>query len=289
MPRPDHRHRHASVPGTLIVVILIALTTVATADSDLDGQAAPPDREPSARDIPLPGVTAAVLVDNGHGGYFPLVGYLSFLAEHGWQIAENVAPITLDLLSDTDILIVPHSTVMYSADETAAIEAFVAAGGSLWVFGEIYGPYEGSAAVAAAFGITYHWDTVRDPVQNEEHQGWPTIDTLAAHPVNTNVDEYGFYSGVCMDVAPPAVVISRASVHASSDICGPEPPVMAAYEGVGRALFCGDATMFWPQYFPNLLDSGEVHLLYNMAEWLAGGTPVITQARSWSDVKASFR
>lgn len=101
--------------------------------------------------------------------------------------------LTDEGLAAVDLLVLPHcaddewesttgvGSPRYDADEIAAIDRFVRAGGGLVVLGETEQPKYGNnlAAITERFGITIGNATVQDSVHNyRDVASWPTVDPL---------------------------------------------------------------------------------------------------------------
>ena len=141
--------------------------------------------------------------------------------------------------------------------------------------------------LGAEFGVSFQPDIVTDPVENVGgNANWPWITMIEAHPVTEGVSAFGVYAGCCVSTESPSEVLATGGDNASSSMCPTYPTVMAVYDNIGRAVFCGDITPCYPGY-----DITEEHwqMLANTAEWLAFGGPVATEAMGWSAVKSLYR
>lgn len=271
--------------------------------TDLDMDGAPGVAEPLENFAEPPSAlvgTGTLLIDHSHHGpairAFNVSGFTNYLAANGWTI--NVlatGPVTEAALEGADVFLVPTraagfgSIFPFTSAEVIAIRAFLASGGGLWVLHD-NDDATGVNTLSSAFGVTFLFDYVQDPTNNEGEVFWPTIHTLAGHSIFDGVDSYGYYLGDCIGVAAPASVIAQGDEDAYSFFCpvGSRPPTMAAYEGGGRAIFAGDITTLSPQWYPNLLEPEEQLLLQNIANWLLGDPPNATSAGSWGGVKRAF-
>lgn len=210
------------------------------------------------------------------------------------MIAEHVTgPITAAVLAGVDILLVPTRNTVdpilpFSAAEVATLQSFVLSGKGLWVLDD-NGNSSGVNTLATAFGITFRGDYIQDPSDNEGLMIWPTIHLLEPHAITAGVASYGYYLGCCLWVDPPAEVIARADEDAYSQRCpvGSMPPVLAAYEAGGRAVFAGDITPLHPNYYPSLLRPEEQLLLQNIVNWLMP-PPTATTPVTWGRLKSIY-
>lgn len=288
-----------------LVVLLLAFSSplsgqplVDPTDLDLDGTpgvAAPPDEIPPLEPSALVG-TGALLIDRSHGNSFDVSGFTNYLLSKGWSISELVAgPVTYEALAGSDILLVPTrdgglgSIFPFSASEVGVIQEFLADGKGLWVLHDNVDP-SGINTLTTAFGVSFQYDYVQDPSNNEGETFWPSIQILSAHPVTQGVTDYGYYLGDCLNVTAPSFVLATADEDAYSLFCptGSYPPTLAAWENVGRAVFAGDITPLHPNYYLPRLDSEEQLLLQNTVSWLLGTQPTATSHSSWGSLKTRF-
>lgn len=293
-------NRAMLIPLTILVALAAAVNAqpvVDPTDLDLDG-------EPGVAEAPaiaheqIPSVligVGSILVDHAHWNDFDVSGFTDYLASQGWTIAEHpVGPITESILAGRDILIVPTRsdtgpTRPFATAEIAAIQAFLAAGGGLWMLNDNQDA-GGLNTLATQFGVEFLFDYVRDPSDNEGELFWPTIYLLTPHAMTANVETYGYYLGDCLVVNPPAQVVATADEDAWTPYCpaGTFPPVLAVWENVGRAVFSGDGTPLHPYYYPEKLRDEEQLLLQNIANWLLGDPPNATSDASWGGLKRRF-
>jgi hypothetical protein len=264
-------------------------------DLDQDGQPgvalSPQDPGPAASALVGSG---ALLIDRFHANDFDVSGFTNFLAANGWTVAEHTSRRIDEAALDTiDVLLVPGrlgaSIFTFTASEVAAIQSFLARGGGLWVLHDAENP-TGVNTLSTAFGVTFQYDYVRDPSNNEGYIFWPTIHLLSPHAITTNVETYGYYAGDCLAVTEPAQIVGRADEDSWSLFCpvGSMPPTLAVWEQQGRAVFAGDETPLHPSYYPNVLREEEEILLQNIANWLLGDRTNANAPGSWGRVKTRF-
>jgi hypothetical protein len=286
----------------LLFVLTVASFAPATDDlSDLDADGLPGVAEPPADASMEPevfalGGTGSILIDRSHYENFNVNGFVGFLQSQGWTVATNTAyPITRAILMSYDIVLIPvgnASLLPFSTDEVAAFYDYLWGGGGLWLFNDYNTNPAGINSLAAAFGLTFQFDTVFDYVQNEGLPTWPRIMQLASHSIFEGVSSYGCYGGCCLTVVPPAQLLASASADAYSYYCPSAPPVLALYESTestGRVVFSADITPLHPSYYPGLLREEEELLLQNIANWLVGFPPTGATTTSWGTIKARYR
>jgi hypothetical protein len=221
--------------------------------------------------------TCSMLVDYSHDQNFDVSGFTDYLVSQGWTVDQfTTGPLTEADLAPYGVLLVSTrwddgAMIPFTPSELAAVEAFVDDGNGLWVCHEFEKDPTMANSLAGAFGVEFYEDMVYDPTDNEGNTHWPTIHELMPHPVTAGVTEYGLYAGCCLDVMSPAEVIATGDDDAYSANCPSYPPVLAVYEGAGRAVFMGESTPLHPTYYPDELDADEILLLDNIADWLCVG------------------
>ncbi len=304
------RFSHAAVASIAASLILVLLPTSESSaqpvpdPTDLDADGLPGVAEPPPGATQGPEVfalqgTARLLVDRTHHESFHVGGFTDFLVSQGWTVQSNTSsPITDELLDVYDVLIIPPSLYQgpypevtpFTPAEQAAVNGFLASGGGLWLFHEYRQPATGINSLSITYGATFRNDMVVDSTHNEGRAFWPTIHTLASHPITQGVASYGYYAGSCLQVTAPAIIVGQGDDDASSSTCLSFPPTLAVYEsGLGRVVFSGDSTPLHPSYYPENLRDEEELLLQNIANWLAGFPPTATEATSWGSIKALYR
>lgn len=289
---------------TWIVLLLFAVPisaqpVVDPSDLDMDGK-------PGVAEVPaianeqIPSVlvgTGTLLIDRSHGNGFNVGGFTSYLSANGWVVSDfTVGPITESALDGIDVLMVPTRSAglgpifPFSTAEVAAVQSFLSKGKGLWVLHDNDDP-SGVNTLSTSFGVTFRYDFVRDPSNNEGELYWPTVYLLGDHPVMEGVTSYGYYLGDCLTIETPASMLAQGDNDAYSLYCpaGTLPSVMAAWQNSGRALFAGDITTLHPSYYPSLLRAEEQLLLQNIANWLLGPPPNAVETETWGRVKARFR
>lgn len=297
--------------AALLLATLLLTTPTAAAEpvadpTDLDLDGVPGVRPPPSPEVAHPAYsfltgTGSLLIERSHQGTFDVSGFTSFLESQGWVVDEQtVYPITAEALAPYDILMVPARVPgfdlgiwPFTAEEQSAIQNYVAGGRGLWVFHEA--PNENATGVnslSSLFGVVFYADFLRDSTNNEGVLNWPTIHLLQPSAITSSVSSFGYYFGTCLSGSAPAVVVATGDDDTYSYYvpgCTGYPPVLAAYEAGGRAVFCGDNTPLYPGYYPGALREEEQQLLQNIASWLLGPPPNANAQTSWGQIKAEFR
>lgn len=297
--------KRRGLPGILLTVVAALLTArpaygqPVPDPTDLDA-----DGVPGVAGSPGPGSevpevvaltgTGNMLIDRSHGQDVDVSGFTDLLQSQGWVIEElQTGPVTDSTLSNSDVFLVPIrlslSMLPFSAAEVAAVSAYVSNGGGLWLFHESDRDPTGINSLSSTFGVVFYQDFLRDPTNNEGQVFWPTIHLLQDHPVTQGVASYGYYSGCCLGVNPPAMTIGMGDDDAFSSNCPSFPPTLASYESSGRVVFSGDIAPLTAAYYPELLRDEEELLLQNIASWLLQKPPTATRATSWGGIKMLYR
>lgn len=268
-----------------------AWTDNPASDFDADGAQDESRSVPGIQAVVAPSAVGRIAIDRSHGGYLPERGFLSYLVDNGWQVTTILSgPVTVELLDQYDILMLAPSYNTYTEDEIAAVQLFMAGGHGLWAFNDIYDSATGTNSLCSRFGVIFNaYDYVYDATNNQGMSSWPNIHVLETHPVTQGVADYGFYAGTSLTAQAPARVIAWGDGDAHSQMYRSAPPVLAVYEAAGRAVFSGDTTPLYWDYFPSRLDVGDIQLLNNIVGWLLESGAVGVESRSWSDLKNQYR
>src|SRR5262245_10471562 len=95
---------------------------------------------------------------------------------HYYDVKANSAPLTPDVLRETDVLILKTPTRAYSPEERAAILEFVRQGGGLFLVGEhtnVWGSGFYLNALARPLGFDFRYDVVFD-LRKQFEELYPT-------------------------------------------------------------------------------------------------------------------
>ncbi|HEX5868778.1 MAG TPA: DUF4350 domain-containing protein, partial [Longimicrobium sp.] len=152
------------------------------------------------------GAGPLVLVDEAHTNFHTTDGrYYAFaqtLRRDGYVVRGLRAPFTRQALADARVLVIANALhprndttwvlptpSAFSAEEIAAVEAWVREGGSLLLIAD-HMPFPGAAAdLAAAFGVTMGNGFAYDATENESKMRFGRDDgSLADHPVTRGRD-----------------------------------------------------------------------------------------------------
>lgn len=241
--------------------------------------------------------SGSVLVDRAHGNDADISGFTGFLVAQGWTVTDAAGPITLVLLNQYDVFIIPcrnnGGISAFSADEIAAVGSYVSGGGGVWAFHEFSRDPSGINGVTSQFGITFNDDLIVDPTDNRSYPEWPNITQLAGHAIMNGVSSFGYYAGCCINVGGSAMTMANGDDDASSANCpaGSYPPVLALVEGVatGCVVASGDITPLHPSYYPGQLDAEEQLLLQNIILCLLTGGPLPVEQMTWGAIKSKYQ
>lgn len=165
--------------------------------------------------LPDPGVRkpGRVVVDDGHSDWewagepmnswqfgtkttYNYHGLGRLLARH-YDATILSGPITAALLDTTDVLVLKTPTRAYTADEKAAVIAWVERGGGLYLISDhtdVFGMSTYLNELAGEFGFVYNKDTVFD-LNSTGDQFWPGPDGPLHHPVVEHLPFYRYLTG----------------------------------------------------------------------------------------------
>ena len=237
------------------------------------------------------------------------------LVDGGFHVeAHTSGPITGQLLTDVDVLVLPHCSLddwesttregspVYAPEEIDAIESFVRGGGGLLILAETEQRKYGNslADIAARFGVAIGNCTVQDPVHRfNDVSTW----VLLQPQHGTGQDLFAEVEGACfyragtvaIDGEPARtpgahrpVVLARS--HASASPAG-EGLLVGVEAGQGRVLVAADSDFAGDDSIDDLANR---RLWMNMCTWLAAGasrsrqeTPdsYLAQHASWVALK----
>jgi len=232
-----------------------------------------------------------VLFDQGHGQQFGIDRNndldLSRLAElvrnNGATVAPLSSPITRETLAETDALVLSGPFHTYSAEETAAIRAFVERGGALCIMLHIAPPV---ASLLEPFGIVTSNSVIHE--QNGVIDGNPLnfrVAALSQEPLFDGVSDFNIHGGWALlpeqaelqavaSTSPDAWVDLNGNGKLDSEDAVQQFAVaVAGRHGNGRLLVFGDDAIFQNKF----LTGGNLTLARNLAAWLA--TPAATSPR----------
>ena len=197
-------------------------------------------------------------------------------------------PLDAGALGSVDALVLPHAaddawehttgsgSPRLTADELAAVEAFVRAGGGLVVLGETeQAKYGNSAAeLAARFGVVIDNATVQDPAHAfTDVPTWVLADLVhgTRHDLTAEVDAACFYRAGTLhpsDTADAAAVETVARTYPTADPAG-AALVLAADLPRGRVVVTADSDLFGDD---SIDDLDHRALWRNVVTWAAAAT-----------------
>ncbi len=133
---------------------------------------------------------------------------------HYFPLKRNTAPITPELLSQCDVLIIKTPTGEFSPEEIRHIKDFVLNGGGLFLIGEhtnVFGTSTYLNPIAEEFGFSFRYDVILDINRKFEQLYVPP--KLMPHPVVQNMPYFAFK--VSCSIQPlsskcEGVMVSRA-------------------------------------------------------------------------------
>jgi hypothetical protein len=201
------------------------------------------------------------------------------LADRDFTVAAHVSgPLTGDVLAGADVLIVAHPSdpawegtlggpPVFTGDEIAAIERFVAAGGGLLVLAETEERKYGANLddVLAPYGMSVDNTTVFDYAASPGAPTWVPAHAAPAHAgrgLAHRVEDVRFYRAGSLS-APSEAAVLRAGAGAA-----PSGAVLlaAAPHGRGRVVAAADSDVFGDDFLKRL-DHRQLWL--NLVYWLA--------------------
>lgn len=166
----------------------------------------------------------------------------------GWEVVElpRGKTITLDLLTDFDVVIRPPAFFPYREDEAAAYRESVASGVRLLLMG---GSSRGRDRVTETFGLRFNQDSQIGSIQK-----W------IPHPLTANLGEDDLRWTVIAEKPKDAVVLAWLDQQEPTN-----QPVLGYYPyGQGQVVFVGLPLIFLPSAHP---------LLRNILNYLSNSSP----------------
>lgn len=302
------------------VTAVVALALLIGAGALEAQQLGDPDFPIAVADPAYPvGTGPLVVIDEAHRNFHTLSGrygtFAAILEADGYRLAANPASFTPEGLEDADILVIANAGLdgdapwslptpsAFTAEEVAAVAAWVREGGALWLIAD-HMPAGGAAeTLAAAFGIRLTNGYTYEPADREPLGDAFTraSGTLYDHAVTRGrspaegVDTVITFTGQAFQAQAPVDTLLRFSpeaytilpLEAGPDLDENSPRVSsggwlhaaALRFGEGRVVVFGEAAMFTAQVAgPKPLRIGlntprarqNQQLLLNTAHWLSG-------------------
>lgn len=222
------------------------------------------------------------LFDEGHGQLFLAKGErpldLSALATvfttTGYEVRTSSQPLDAAQLAGVDVLVSSGAFRPYTAEEIAAVKAFVEQGGGLAVMLHIAPPL---ADLLLAFEVDFTNYTLREKndVIGDNPQNFRVRD-LAAHPLNNGLPDFAVYGAWALRGSAPTIeVVARTGAHgwvdlnrdgqlSAGDAVQPFGVAVAGKLGQGCVAVFGDDALFQNRY----LEGNNRVLAGNLARWL---------------------
>ncbi|MDX6221716.1 MAG: hypothetical protein QOD91_770 [Frankiales bacterium] len=236
----------------------------------------------------------------------------ALLRHRGHDVTPRVEGLLTDeALAPYDVLVLPHpsdpqwerttwlGSPVLTADEIAAVERFVRAGGGLIVLGECDQDKYGNNLneLLGRFGVRIVTTTVQDKHNHNGVATWVLAD-LVPHPVLASEDLLAGVGGACfyragVIEAADAQVLARTSPTA--DPAG-LPLAVTVEPGSGRVAVFADSDLFGDD---SIADYQHAELWANTVAWVAGGhidsrapmphpdATVVADDPAWLGLKAS--
>lgn len=223
-----------------------------------------------------------VLFDEAHGQHFRIGNSgpldLSDLAElyraNGFLVASDAEPLTREVLTPVDVLVLSGPFQPLTEDELAAVLDFVNAGGGLAIMLHIAPPVRD---LLHRLEVDFTNGTLRETSQTIN--GNPLdfkIGTLADHPLTSGLEGFSVYGAWALrGTAPHTRILAETGPHAWVDLdhdnqLSPRDAVqqfgvMVAGElGQGRYVVLGDDALFQNRF----LDAANRQLALRLVAWL---------------------
>ena len=246
-----------------------------------------------------------VLWDGYHDQYYNIEQYkvlVDHLSSVNVIVDGNDEPLTLDVLSEYDVLVIANPNAPLSEDELQAVKDFVVGGGGLILMGDVqytssagprkYGKPDNLNAVLEALGVVdrvSYWGTndCGDEIKHDSvnvKYPWQVVvkkEYFKAHLISVGIEEVAINSAL-LSVTDPDVVIAvtdpgayaedvNGNVHAGGSL-----PWLAALEvGQGKVVVCGSSKMFsdreiYGTGMSYISYADNEKLFYNFLWWITG-------------------
>ena len=274
---------------------------------------------PIARPAFAEGAGPVVLLDEAHTNFHTMdgryYGFARLLARDGYVVRPNRAPFSREGLQGARVLVIANALHVrnaqdwvlptpsaFTAEEIAAVEAWVREGGSLLLIAD-HMPFPGAAeAMAAAFGVAFGNGFAYDSTEQESRFRFSRGNGLLAdHPVtrgrdaSERVDSVDTFTGQAFRLmgadADPVLTLAPGTVLLMPEVAWQFSPLTqraraggllhgaVLRHGRGRVGVFGEAAMFsaqlgGPQRRPmGMNDPGapqNAQFLLNVMHWLSG-------------------
>lgn len=286
---------------TIAMLALLAAAGSAQIQQVPDVDFDPPLGQPTYAE----GAGPRVAIDAAHNNFHTVGGrYLTFaklLRRDGYRVSGSGQPFTAESLAGIDILVIANASSpadtpgapAFTAEEAAAVEAWVRSGGSLMLVADHQPWPAANQVLASRFGIEYANAYAYDgPADNRQGSlvYRKSDGSLASHAVTSGVDTVADFLGSAFRVTVAHVALLRMSDQAvaqsqmgaaGSATAKPIPGYLqgALIEaGQGRVAVFGEAAMFsaqlqGPQRRPMGMNAPEAkdnpRFVLNVLHWLS--------------------
>lgn len=219
-----------------------------------------PDFLDPLRELQLTMPDPLIIMFEGYHGcnpYNDFSGWIADLQAQGYSIMVNTAPISLSVLQQADILVVPGAdanyriTSPYTSSEASIIAQFVNLGGGLFLTTDWDVFSDDTEAIASAFGITIDGSS----------GGWVVFTTFdTTHPIMQGISSVKFFMYTTITPGPSSALIWQTDL---------EPVAVTLKHGSGKVAVFGDYNFVDTPYVNgyNTLDNAK--LAMQTIKWLA--------------------
>lgn len=261
---------------TLIVAVVLALAAPGTfaprgalcAQQVVDTAFRPPVEKPAYR----AGTGPVVQIDEAHRNFHTATGrYLPFaelLRRDGYVVKASAVRFTAEAFRNGRVLVISNANreedpsgstdrSAFSADEIAAVQSWVAGGGSLLLIAD-HQPWAPAAeALGRAFGIRLRSGMARKPDDLTGRLVFRKLDgTLMDHPITNGITEVATFAGSSfeMEAGGEPLLVFGSDAYSFSDQDDKGPVSVKGHLqgavllfGKGRVAVFGEAAMFTAQ------------------------------------------
>jgi hypothetical protein len=285
-------------------LLLLLMTAVAAlhAQQVADTNFRPPIENPA---YPV-GKGPVVLIDEAHSNFHTATGrYLPFaelLRRDGYVVQASAGRFTAEVLKAGRVLVIsnamneknqndPNAPPLpaFTAQEIAAVQDWVAGGGSLLLIAD-HPPWSAAAEdLGKAFGVRFRNGVAVNPKNPGGRLVFRRSDgTLMDHPVTKGIDEVATFTGSSFQVDAPGqpLLVFGPEVYSFAQQNDPNPAPMKGHLqgavlpfGKGRVAVFGEAAMFSaqlsgptknPMGMNAAIAKQNPQFLLNVMHWLTG-------------------
>ncbi len=228
-----------------------------------------------------------VIFDQGHGqaftienqGELQLSRLAGILHGDGWQVNATHDPLTPDLLSEFDALVISGAFKPLSGTELAAVGDFLRNGGRLVVMLHIASPL---SPLLTKLGVSYANGVVREGDESLVLDGQPLnfkVSNFKEHPLTRNLEFFSLYGGwpllplhesvyTIASTGPMAWVdLNRDQLLSGNDAVQEFAVLVTGKIGKGEFAVFGDDAIFQNRF----LEGTNEKLSENLGNWMKQG------------------